>query len=230
MKSSNYYQHLKENKMSAVELLNVTKKFGARTILNAVSFSVAEGELVALVGPSGCGKSTILNMIGLLETCDSGEIRIFGEKIPKIESKNATKLRRCVVNYLFQSFALIGDMTVEQNLLLSMRFLDIQEKAKHNRINKILDEVNLRQLKDATVNTMSGGEQQRVALARAVLKPGALILADEPTGSLDANAAGNAFMLIQELCRHYKKTVIMVTHSPELAQKADRTVDMLELG
>ena len=105
--------------MKAVELNNVCKKYGSRVILKGVSFFVDDGELVALIGPSGCGKSTILNMIGVLETVDQGEIRIFGKILPPIDSHRATLMRRDTINYLFQSFALINDMTVCQNLLLS---------------------------------------------------------------------------------------------------------------
>jgi putative ABC transport system ATP-binding protein len=212
--------------MQAVELRAVTKCYGSRTILNQVSLEVGDGEFVALVGPSGCGKSTILNMIGVLETCDLGEIRLFGEPLPRIESHRATKIRRTVINYLFQSFALINDMTVAQNLLLAMRFLGNSPKENLPKIDTVLSEVGLLPLKDARVNTLSGGEQQRAALARTMLKPGNLVLADEPTGSLDAVAAENSFSLIQSLCKRYQKTVIMVTHSLELAQRADRVIDL----
>jgi putative ABC transport system ATP-binding protein len=216
--------------MQAVELRGVTKRYGSRTILNQVSLEVGDGEFVALVGPSGCGKSTILNMIGLLETYDLGEIHLFGRPLPKIESHKATKIRRNVINYLFQSFALISDMTVAQNLLLAMRFLGNSPKKNLPRIDAVLSEVGLLPLKDAKVNTLSGGEQQRAALARTMLKPGKLVLADEPTGSLDAEAAENSFSLIQSLCKRYQKTVIMVTHSLELAQRADRVVDLTRLS
>jgi putative ABC transport system ATP-binding protein len=216
--------------MKAVELKNVTKKYGTRTIFEGVSFSVDEGEIVALIGPSGCGKSTILNMIGLLETHDSGTIYVFEKELPKIESRRAMMMRRETVNYLFQSFALINDMTVFQNLLLSMHFVDISQKSKIKKIDDILDAVNLLPLKNAMINTLSGGEQQRTALARTILKPGKLILADEPTGSLDANAADISFSLIQSLSKQYHKTVIMVTHSPELAQRASRIIDLNTLS
>lgn len=214
--------------MKAVELNNVCKKYGSRVILKGISLSVNDGELVALVGPSGCGKSTILNMIGVLETVDQGEIRIFGKKLPPINSHRATLLRRSTINYLFQSFALINDMTVCQNLLLSMHFLNGSGKDKMASVDQMLDAVHLLPLKNATVNTLSGGEQQRVALARTTLKPGKLILADEPTGSLDAHSADVSFSLIQSLCKEYGKTVIMVTHSPELAQRANRIIDLTE--
>ena len=108
--------------MNLIEVNNVTKKFGSRTILKDVSFCVKDGELVALVGPSGCGKSTLLNMIGTLEPCDKGDIKINGKRLPKINSRQATLLRRDTINYLFQSYALINDITDTQNLLISMQF------------------------------------------------------------------------------------------------------------
>jgi len=120
-------------------------------------------------------------------------------------------------------------MTVKQNLSLAMRFSSVSEKEQLARIESTLEEVNLPHLRDALVNTLSGGEQQRVALARTILKPGNLVLADEPTGSLDINAAENSFELIRKLCERHKKTVIMVTHNFELAQRTDRLINILEL-
>lgn len=165
-------------------------------------------------------------MIGTLEPIDKGDIRIYGKKLPGINSRKATLLRRNTINYLFQSFALISDMTVFQNLLLSMRFLNIKEKEKEARIQSVLKLVGLSHLESSMVNTLSGGEQQRVALARTILKPGKLILADEPTGALDIKAAELSFSLIKSLCKKYHKTVIMVTHSLDLAQRADRVIDL----
>ena len=135
-------------------------------------------------------------------------------------------LIRNAVNYLFQSYALISDMTVFLNLLLSMHFLHLCQKEKEERIHQILKTVGLSHLENAMVNTLSGGEQQRVALARTILKPGNLILADEPTGALDAKSAELSFSLICNLCKKYHKTVIMVTHSLDLAQRADRVIDL----
>lgn len=197
--------------MNAVEVKNVTKRFGARTIFQDISFSVEDGELIALIGPSGCGKSTLLNMIGTLESVDSGDIWIYGKKLPGINCRKATLLRRNTINYLFQSYALINDMTVYQNLLLSMQFLNIRQKEKDARIQHILQTVGLSRLENAMVNTLSGGEQQRVALARTILKPGKLILADEPTGSV-------------KLVQHYPKEipVILFSLSMRISEITDR--------
>ena len=214
--------------MNAVEIMDVTKKYGDRVIFDHIHMEIREGEMTALIGPSGCGKSTLLNMIGLLEDLSNGKIRIFGKEIPKINSRKATMLRRNTVNYLFQSSALVGDMTVYQNLMLAMHFVRISQKEKEIRINRMLHEVGLPKMKSAVVNTLSGGEQQRVALARTLLKPGKLILADEPTGALDEKSAEKVFLLLRDLCVQYKKTVIMVTHNMELARKADRVVDLMK--
>lgn len=212
----------------AIEVLNVTKKFGKRYIFQNLNLSVEDGEFIAIVGPSGCGKSTLLNMIGLLESSDLGQIKLKGKEIPKIESNGATMLRRNTINYLFQSFALITDMTIYQNLFLAMNFSNMTTKEKDTRIEEILKKVYLEEFRDERVNTLSGGEQQRVALARTILKPGDIILADEPTGSLDSAAAEIAFNLIKDLSKQYGKTVMMVTHSKELANEANRIINILE--
>lgn len=214
--------------MNAVEIMDVTKKYGDRVIFDHINMEIREGEMTALIGPSGCGKSTLLNIIGLLEDFNNGKVRIFGKEIPRINSRKATMLRRNTVNYLFQSSALVGDMTVYQNLMLAMHFVRISQKEKEIRINRMLHEVGLPKMKSAVVNTMSGGEQQRVALARTLLKPGKLILADEPTGALDEKSAEKVFLLLRDLCVQYKKTVIMVTHNMELARKADRVVNLMK--
>lgn len=216
--------------MKVVDLLNVTKKYGKRTILNNISFSVEDGEMVSIIGTSGCGKSTILNIIGLLETHDSGVLNIMNHPVPKIESARATILRRNEINYLFQSYALISDITVNKNLLLAMHFLDVPPKEKQERIDEILSLVGMHNMKNAMVNTLSGGEQQRVALSRTIIKPGRLILADEPTGSLDDKSEDTAFFLLKDLCTKYKKTALIVTHNLKLASQTDRIINLVEIN
>ena len=191
-----------------------------------MTISIPENSLVAITGKSGSGKSTILNMIGLLESIDSGSIKINGNNIPNINSSKATMLRRKTINYLFQSYALISDITVWDNLMIAMEFLDLSKKEKNDEIDKVLRDLDIFILKNKKVNTLSGGEQQRVALARCILKPGNLILADEPTGSLDPKMAEIVFELIKYLRDKYNKTVIIVTHDILLANKADFIVDL----
>lgn len=212
--------------MNIIELKNVSKSYDGRKIIDNLTISIPENSLVAITGKSGSGKSTILNMIGLLESIDSGSIKINGNNIPNINSSKATMLRRKTINYLFQSYALISDITVWDNLMIAMEFLDLSKKEKNDEIDKVLRDLDIFILKNKKVNTLSGGEQQRVALARCILKPGNLILADEPTGSLDPKMAEIVFELIKYLRDKYKKTVIIVTHDILLANKADFIVDL----
>lgn len=212
--------------MNILELKNVNKSYDGRKIIDNLTISIPENSLVAITGKSGSGKSTILNMIGLLESIDSGSIKINGNSIPNINSSKATMLRRNTINYLFQSYALISDITVLDNLMVAMEFLDLSKKEKNDKIDKVLKDLDIFILKNKKVNTLSGGEQQRVALARCILKPGNLILADEPTGSLDPKMAEIVFELIKYLRDKYNKTVIIVTHDILLANKADFIVDL----
>ena len=212
--------------MNIIELKNVSKSYDGRKIIDNLTISIPENSLVAITGKSGSGKSTILNMIGLLESIDSGSIKINGNSIPNINSSKATMLRRKTINYLFQSYALISDITVWDNLMIAMEFLDLSKKEKNDEIDKVLRDLDIFILKNKKVNTLSGGEQQRVALARCILKPGNLILADEPTGSLDPKMAEIVFELIKYLRDKYNKTVIIVTHDILLANKADFIVDL----
>lgn len=213
-------------KQNAIEVTGLNKKFGNRHIIENFNLEIEKGEFVAIVGPSGCGKSTLLNVFGMLEKYDGGKIKINGKKLPEINSKAATMVRRNVINYLFQNYALIDNETVEKNLLIAMEFVNKSHKEKLNMISKTLDYVGLKHLQNEIVNTLSGGEQQRVALARTILKPGNIVLADEPTGSLDPKSSDNAFGLIKQLCKENGKTVVMVTHNMELAKRADRIVEM----
>ena len=215
--------------MNILELKNVNKSYDGRKIIDNLTISIPENSLVAITGKSGSGKSTILNMIGLLESIDSGSIKINGNSIPNINSSKATMLRRNTINYLFQSYALIRDITVLDNLMVAMAFFDLSKKDKNDKIDKVLKDLDIFILKNKKVNTLSGGEQQRVALARCILKPGNLILADEPTGSLDPKMAEIVFELIKYLRDKYNKTVIIVTHDISLANKADFIVDLSEM-
>lgn len=212
--------------MKHIELNNISKSYGNRKIINNLSFSIDENEIIAIVGKSGSGKSTLLNMIGLLETYDSGEILLKGEKLPNLNSKEATLLRRNEINYLFQTNALINEKTVRENLLVSMEYVDIKDEEKSTKINEILDKLDILDIIEQKINTISGGEAQRVALARCVLKPGDLILADEPTGSLDPIMSDEVFSLLLNLRSAYNKTILIVTHDMDIARRCDRIIDI----
>lgn len=212
--------------MKHIELNNISKSYGNRKIIDKLSFFIDEKEIVAIVGKSGSGKSTILNMIGLLETYDGGEILLKEKRLPDLNSKEATLLRRNEINYLFQTNALISEKTVRENLMLAMEYIDINDEEKSKKISEVLDRLDILDIIDQKANTVSGGEAQRVALARCILKPGDLILADEPTGSLDPKMSDKVFSLLLGLRNDYNKTILVVTHDMDIAKKCDRMIDI----
>ena len=207
-----------------VDALN--KSFGSNTVLHNISFEIESGESVALVGPSGCGKSTLLNIIGLLETLDSGTINLEGRAYPSINSKKATLMRRTEINYLFQSFALINDWKVSKNLSLALQYTKLSRQEQERLIRAALEGYGIGEKYDAVVNELSGGEKQRVAIARAMIKPGNLILADEPTGSLDKAMATIVIDSLLDSVRANHKTLLMVTHDMSIAQRCDRIIEL----
>ena len=207
-----------------VDALN--KSFGSNTVLHNISFEIESGESVALVGPSGCGKSTLLNIIGLLETLDSGTINLEGRAYPSINSKKATIMRRTEINYLFQSFALINDWKVSKNLLLALQYTKLSKQEQEHLIKTALENYGIGEKFDAVVNELSGGEKQRVAIARAMIKPGNLILADEPTGSLDKAMATIVIDSLLDSVHANHKTLLMVTHDMSIAQRCDRIIEL----
>jgi len=207
-----------------VDALN--KSFGSNTVLHNISFEIQSGESVALVGPSGCGKSTLLNIIGLLETLDSGTINLEGRVYPSINNKKATLMRRTEINYLFQSFALINDWKVSKNLLLALQYTKLSKQEQERLIRTALENYGIGEKFDAVVNELSGGEKQRVAIARAMIKPGNLILADEPTGSLDKAMATIVIDSLLDSVHANHKTLLMVTHDMGIAQRCNRIIEL----
>ena len=212
--------------MSRISVQNVSKQFGSREIFKDLSFDIEENEFVALVGPSGSGKSTILNMIGLLDTVDSGKVLIDGKVLPKVNSQSAVHYGRNVINYLFQSNALISTSSVKDNLMLAMTFSNFSRQEKEQRIKETLEFVGLQNRLNSKINELSGGEQQRIAIVRAILKPGDIVLADEPTGSLDPEMSQKAFDLIRTLRDQFGKTILVVTHNMEQARQCDRIISL----
>lgn len=167
-------------------LKNVSKKFGHHQVLDCVNLTITKGEITTIFGPSGSGKSTLLNIIGLVDTADEGSITIFGEKIPRVNSFMATQWRRKKLDYLFQNFGLIDDISVKKNLDISLKYKKMSNKEKKIKQLSALQEVGLdAKFITKKIYNLSGGEQQRVAIAKSILKDTDIILADEPTGSLD---------------------------------------------
>ena len=197
----------------------LTKTFDEQTIFEDLSLTIETGEFVVFSGPSGCGKTTLLNMIGGLEVADHGEIIVNGNNI--LKQKNLMPYFREQVGFLFQNFALIDNKTVKENLAI------IKKKSRNSQISleEALQFVGLASKMNSKVYKLSGGEQQRVALARLMLKKNQIILADEPTGSLDKKNAEEV-MTILEAMHHSGKTVIVVTHDEEINKRAKRVIQL----
>lgn len=211
--------------MSIIELENVSKTYGEKKVLDNISLEINEGELVAITGESGKGKSTILNILGLLETIDSGQVLICGQGNLKPNSGKATKVLRTTISYLFQNFALIDEETVNNNLLIALKYVKGTKKEKLNKISEALKIVGLEGFEKRKVYELSGGEQQRVAIARIMLKPSKIVLADEPTGSLDEVNRDKIFALLKGINKE-GKTVIIVTHDKDLASKCNKVISL----
>lgn len=208
-----------------IELQEVSKTFGKHQIFDKYSLNISAQKMTAILGKSGAGKSTLLNLIGLIEESDSGKIRIAGQKAPKINSKEALLMRRNLIAFLFQNFALIEDESIERNLNISLVYEKLHGKEKRRRMREILNQVGITHKLSEKVYALSGGEKQRVALARALLKRSKIILADEPTGSLDEqNRSLILGLLRQEVEKG--KTVIIVTHDPAVVAACDEFVEI----
>lgn len=212
--------------MKYLQIKNISKSFDKKIIIDNFSLDLEKNEILAIVGKSGSGKSTLLNIIGLLEEYDSGEILLKEKPLPNINSKEATLIRRNEINYVFQTNALVSSKSVKDNLLIAMEYVKKSKEEKDKDIKEILEKLEILDLLDQKINTISGGEAQRVAIARCVLKPGDLILADEPTGSLDPKMSDEVFKLLLSLRDLYDKTIIIVSHDTKLANKCDRIIDI----
>jgi len=197
------------------------------TALNNVTLAVEQGEFVAVMGPSGCGKTTLLNLLGLLDNPTAGEIHFLGREVSEEGEKQRAILRRRSIGFVFQSFNLIEDLTVRENVELPLVYMRVPRAQRGNRVSELLKQMKLSSRSDHFPHQLSGGQQQRVAVARAVVAGPALILADEPTGNLDSENGAEVMNLLTEL-NSDGTTVIMVTHSRAYADYANRIVHLFD--
>ena len=220
---------LSNDEKPAFELVHVSKRFEDHSVLDDVSLRINQGDMVALTGPSGSGKSTLLNILGLLQAPDEGQLRIMGETAPRPRSRAANEYLRHVIGYLFQNYALIDDDTVRANLAPALAYRPAQDRNRRRATELMTHALREVGLGTARINqpvfTLSGGEQQRVAVARLLLKPCSIVLADEPTGSLDAANRDGIIDLLHEL-NMSGKTVIVATHDPVLVAACQRPIDV----
>lgn len=214
--------------MELLEVENISKTYGSgdTTVhaLKQATFSVPKGEFVAVVGESGSGKSTLLNMIGALDTPTSGKVFIDGRDIFSMKDSSLTIFRRRNIGFIFQSFNLIPELTVEQNIIFPV-LLDYQ-RPNTKYLEELLAVLNLKERRHHLPSQLSGGQQQRVAIGRALITRPALILADEPTGNLDTQNTSEVITLLKEASRQYEQTIVMITHSRSIAQTADRILQV----
>lgn len=197
------------------------------TALNGISLEIKDGEFVAIMGPSGCGKSTLLNILGMLDNPTSGTYQFLETEVSNLKEKDRTKFRKGNIGFVFQSFNLIDDLNVAENIELPLRYMNIPAKERKSRVTEIMKRMNISHRAKHFPQQLSGGQQQRVAIARAVIAKPKLILADEPTGNLDSKNGREVMNLLSELNRE-GTTIVMVTHSPKDAAVAQRTIDLFD--
>lgn len=208
-----------------IRLENINKSYGKHKILDNLNISIFPQDFITIIGASGSGKSTLLNILGTLEDYDSGEVESFGYKDPVKDYKNSMILRREKIAYLFQNFALIENMTVKENLDIALKYS--KYKNDKEKIRQILDMLGVVDKIDNKIYELSGGQQQRVAMARVLLKPYQILLADEPTGSLDKS---NKDILIKILIEENKKgkTIIVVSHDMDFIKISKRAYKIID--
>jgi len=213
------------------KLVDITKRYRTSEVetlaLSHVSLEIGRGEFLAIMGPSGCGKSTLLNILGLLDSPSEGRLFFLGEEIARASERKLTLLRRAHIGFIFQSFNLIDDLTVEENVEVALIYRGVGSAERKRRCAAALERVGLPHRARHLPQQLSGGQQQRVAVARALVGDPKLILADEPTGNLDS-ANGDAVLGFLSEVAAAGTTVVMVTHSLEHAAHAGRTLDLLD--
>jgi len=197
------------------------------TALNNINFEVNDGEFVSIMGPSGCGKSTLLNILGMLDNPSEGEYHFLEHEVSKYTERQRANLRKANIGFVFQSFNLIDELTVYENVELPLLYLGYSSADRKVRVEESLDKMQIMHRRNHFPQQLSGGQQQRVAVARAVVARPKMILADEPTGNLDS-ANGDEVMKILADLHENGTTIIMVTHSPTYAEYAQRTVHLFD--
>jgi putative ABC transport system ATP-binding protein len=197
------------------------------TALDSIDLEIADGEFVAIMGPSGCGKSTLLNIIGMLDSPTSGSYMFDGREVAGLPEGKLADVRKQNIGFIFQSFNLVDELSVRENIELALLYHDVASAERRRRVEEVMDKVGIAHRARHRPSQLSGGQQQRVAVARALVGNPKLILADEPTGNLDTQHGEEVMKMLQQLNRE-GSTIVMVTHSPSHADYAGRVVNMLD--
>ena len=204
----------------------IKKSFADLSVLRGIDLQIKSGERVGLMGPSGSGKSTLLNCICGIETVDEGAIRVDGENLGKLTSRELEKLRREKVGYVFQSFHLLPTLNAFENVEFSAQLANISQKERKERVNELLKLVGMEHRANHLPDSLSGGERQRVAIARALIHNPKLVLADEPTGSLDTETGSRVLDLLESLSDEFNVSLLLVTHDKASTRICDRVITM----
>ncbi|MEM9054251.1 MAG: ABC transporter ATP-binding protein [Pseudomonadota bacterium] len=214
-----------------IQLKNIRKVYATKDMetvaLRDINLTIDAGEFVAVMGPSGCGKSTLMNILGMIDTVTEGQYIFADQDITEFSEKRLVQMRKADLGFIFQSFNLIDELTVEDNVALPLRYLKVPKSTRDSRVREALELVGLNHRARHKPSQLSGGQQQRVAVARAVIADPKLILADEPTGNLDSQN-GEDVMELLRLLNEQGSTILMVTHSEKDASKAHRIIRMLD--
>jgi len=214
-----------------IKIANLEKYYRTEDVetvaLNKLSLEVKEGEFVAVMGPSGCGKSTLLNILGLLDDSDGGSFLFNGVEVVDYKERKRADLRKRNIGFVFQSFNLIDELTVFENVELPLIYLGMKSSDRKQKVEEVLDKIKIMHRRNHYPQQLSGGQQQRVAVARAVVNNPKLILADEPTGNLDSTNGNEVMQLLTDL-NEQGTTIVMVTHSEHDARYSHRIIRMLD--
>lgn len=214
-----------------ITITDLSKTFSTEDIetlaLNHISLHIAPKEFVAVMGPSGCGKSTLLNILGLLDTPTAGSYLLDGKEMARLKEKDRSYMRKGQIGFVFQSFNLIDELTVAENVELPLKYQNVPAKERKQRVKEILERMAISHRRNHYPQQLSGGQQQRVAIARAVVSHPKLILADEPTGNLDSKNGKEVMNMLHEL-HAQGTTIVMVTHSAHDASYAQRVINLFD--
>ncbi|MBN1998100.1 ABC transporter ATP-binding protein [candidate division KSB1 bacterium] len=214
-----------------ITMTNINKIYRTEEIetlaLNNINFSVKKGEFVSIMGPSGCGKSTLLNLLGLIDSPNGGTYVFLDNEVSKLNERKRTNLRKGNIGFVFQSFNLIDELTVYENVELPLLYLKVSGSERKKKVEAVLERMEIMHRRNHFPQQLSGGQQQRVAVGRAVVANPAVILADEPTGNLDSKNGDEVMNILTQL-NEAGTTIIMVTHSPTYAEYGNRTIHLFD--
>jgi lipoprotein-releasing system ATP-binding protein len=220
--------------MLAIKAEHLSKTYAGEgapvTVFTDLSFDLEEGVFAAVMGPSGVGKSTLLHLLGGVDSADAGRVEIFGQSLGELPPRERARLRNDRIGFVFQFHHLLPEFTAEENVAMPHRIAGLPARESLGRARDLLERVGLTDRRDHLSRALSGGEQQRVAIARALARGPSLLLADEPTGNLDAESARHVFDLLDELHHERRMTTILVTHNPDLAKRCDKIFAMSREG